>query len=686
MLAAVSNARRGVIPAVCLTRTSPTRDPTLRCRFNMLRGWDYFLFAACAAFAAAPTGPLSVLFVAAALLFIYKGRPRLHVYPLLWLLPFAVWGVISRGLLHQHVFGVSAHVVAAAVAVLGAAASCALEVIVPSDAHLPAPTGPFAPVGASVFLEHEEVDLMVRVYYPALPSGVMEHALPRAPFVYNGTNAAAGFAALMKSPTMMFSWVSYLQSLFWSVDFSASAPEAALAGLGPSGAAGGGTADATSLAPLPVVVFSHGLGGLPEIYSAITADLVSHGWIVVAPEHFDSSAAFAALPSGQSQPYVPLRKEQINDFPVAHKIRNAQLQQRTREVQAALDLVSWLAGDSPARRAVPIISRSDEGSRLDVAGDRLTTAPAATNDKATSATASDAAERDDTKPAFKLNTSVLAIASVLEGRVDAARVAVMGHSFGAATALSTADKDKRPKAVVALDPWMFPLSVATMQRGLHHVPSLGICGDYFTAWQANAEALRLLLSAQHRERFLAGDDADFLSAVEHWEKPHAGDGGSGARRRHKSGGSVVPHQHSNGVDPATGTIHGILRLTPRSVPHSANVLLTLKGSEHQNFNDFAVIGGRVIRWLKSAGAIEPALGIRAVRAITRAFLAEHVLRHPKPQARGHSIDAARVTGPAQRDAPMRLVRAGPDANVADLFCAAAWQPAPGGAADVHNSK
>ena len=34
---------------------------------------------------------------------------------------------------------------------------------------------------------------------------------------------------------------------------------------------------------------------------------------------------------------------------------------------------------------------------------------------------------------------------------------LMGHSFGGATVLLTASKDDRFKAVVAIDPWMFPV-------------------------------------------------------------------------------------------------------------------------------------------------------------------------------------------------------------------------------------
>jgi len=51
-------------------------------------------------------------------------------------------------------------------------------------------------------------------------------------------------------------------------------------------------------APLPVVVFSHGLGGSRSLYSLICGELASQGYVVLAIEHADGTACAAKLAGG----------------------------------------------------------------------------------------------------------------------------------------------------------------------------------------------------------------------------------------------------------------------------------------------------------------------------------------------------------------------------------------------------
>ena len=84
----------------------------------------------------------------------------------------------------------------------------------------------------------------------------------------------------------------------------------------------------------PVVVFSHGMGCNRCLYSSISSDLASHGYIVAALEHRDQSACTslrrvpgASVPEGQFDKYIddwiPFLKIGENDK--AFSIRNRQV-------------------------------------------------------------------------------------------------------------------------------------------------------------------------------------------------------------------------------------------------------------------------------------------------------------------------------------------------------------------------
>jgi len=92
-------------------------------------------------------------------------------------------------------------------------------------------------------------------------------------------------------------------------------------------------------AKYPVILFSHGLGGTPDCYRVLIEELVSLGFVVVAPEHSDQSAAFTQLTDGTRTPYRKLTPAEQSDEEKSYALRHAQLQQRVRELQLAMEYV-----------------------------------------------------------------------------------------------------------------------------------------------------------------------------------------------------------------------------------------------------------------------------------------------------------------------------------------------------------
>ena len=281
---------------------------------------------------------------------------------------------------------------------------------------LPTPTGPYA-VG---IVDRELVDaargrrLMVSVWYPAAQRGIA------APLTHYPDDLASALGKLAGLPGLPFQYLRYMM-------LSASDSVPLL----------------TEGAPLPILVFSHGLVGLRLQNSSTLQDLASWGYVVVALEHTDA-AAVTVFPDGEAR-FFNLARFGI-----------------PAGVEADVALVD--------AHVFPVW----------VADQRFVY---------------------DTLETWAVNDPLLA------GKLDLTRIASFGHSFGGATALEVCRVDVRCRAAVNLDGGLYGDSVtqpAIQPLLLMSSAESGQYQDTVGAWTrmiANANAAAYWLELPNSSHF-----------------------------------------------------------------------------------------------------------------------------------------------------------------------------------------
>ena len=174
---------------------------------------------------------------------------------------------------------------------------------------------------------------------------------------------------------------------------------------------------------LPILLFSHGIGGNCEIYSQLCADIADSGFIVVALEHEDGSASYAMNSNGEEIFYQFPPKDMPYTRQNVVKFRKPFLEQRKQEVESAFEHMKMLSES-----------------------------------------------KDATHP-FKHIADV----------VDFDRVAIGGHSFGGASTIhlnASSSSVLKPRCVLLHDPWPFCVSEKDINQGLNR-PTLCMVGDRF---------------------------------------------------------------------------------------------------------------------------------------------------------------------------------------------------------------
>lgn len=174
---------------------------------------------------------------------------------------------------------------------------------------------------------------------------------------------------------------------------------------------------------LPVILFSHGLGGHSDVYSIFCEDLASRGYIVIVPTHNDHSAAISELPNNRIIKHDYLDKGEDGTEKALLR-RQAQLTRRVRELQFLLNYIEYNEVNNSWQHS---LEKSKYNAKY------IQTA--------------------DNKQLNNNNVSSTNTLFPLQNRFDLSRIGAVGHSFGALTCCSLSYIDDRIKSVVAHDMW-----------------------------------------------------------------------------------------------------------------------------------------------------------------------------------------------------------------------------------------
>jgi platelet-activating factor acetylhydrolase len=164
--------------------------------------------------------------------------------------------------------------------------------------------------------------ILVRLFYPADSTAGLAKATAPSWLPQPSMEYARGYAAFLKQPILPASLAISLAV------YNTTIPA---------------TENAAPITPpnqrLPVMIFSHGLGGSRNTYSQWCGSIASHGVLVAAIEHRDGSAPISIVRSGsKEQSAVPYRRiPEYNDETKAY--RTSQLAQRTYEVSKLVGLL-----------------------------------------------------------------------------------------------------------------------------------------------------------------------------------------------------------------------------------------------------------------------------------------------------------------------------------------------------------
>ena len=533
---------------------------------------DAALVAVTVLFAALPTGPLAVVLLFAHLAhWTLFGRPRAALAPVYLGLLAAVAAFRSDGLLE---WPLAPQVAVRAALALGAALALVFDrTLCPLRGSVPAPTGPHE---AALVLVSSVTDCNLRIYYPTPRRSAEERAkearrrrVPApapVPYFLQGTaDVAAGMARALDLPSSLFvSWLGETRP--WCVQ---------------------GIPDATPCSPPPqggfrVIVLSHSLTSTPDLYGGLISELVSHGYIVAAVEHADGSAAFTRTHDGSAVGFAALTAEERRSARKEFTLRRRQLRERVAEMRSCADALQEIA-TRPYDPSDPAAAAQNEG------------------------------EGDDMLLARMLLCGKFA---PVQASAPRTLLTCLGHSFGGAACITALEEDRRFGAAVLLDPWLFPLSAATLARGLAHAPVLTLIGETWRDSKPFMSGARLLFDAAFRRSFLREGKGG----------AGAKGGGGGGRGEEEEGVDGLDIVGGNGIAP-DGVVDPKFFVRSAAV-HPGSAVALLSGLRHYSFTDGAVLAEAALRFAGKIGS-RPGRDVhRIVSRLALGFLTNRGARVP----------------------------------------------------------
>jgi platelet-activating factor acetylhydrolase len=342
--------------------------------------------------------------------------------------------------------------------------------------ELPTPPGPHA-VGSWQGRLGAGRGPLVHAYYPAVTA-----APASAPYMRE--EAAKGFASWLGLRALSFVFTARLPAVKHGLVRNAPAL--------PAAARGGRR--------FPVLVFSHGLGGNSEMYSALCGDLASHGVVVLAIEHEDGSGSYCHPAGAETALYYkspPKGMAYVRDSVV--EFRAPFLAQRRAEVATVLEAL---------------------GKRSGLVGDDQLVL----ENKAAKAGAG-AVEPPQGAPQYvQPPPPPNALLEAILESAEPDSVFLGGHSFGGCSSVTNAHhfKEHGIRGIVLLDLWPFPIPDDVVSKGVPQ-PVLSILTEQFVNNGEVAITKQLLKnSSEVKSFFVPGSTHQQFSDAPYFTSPALG--------------------------------------------------------------------------------------------------------------------------------------------------------------------